>query len=158
MGLLYADPNNQLKPVWMGSYGIGLERCMAAVADQHHDEHGLIWPLSVAPYRLAIVPVSMKDENQVNIASELYNYAMEKGYDVLLDDRNERPGVKFKDMELIGIPNRLTIGRGIQDGKAEFVLRDGLVKKEVALDDLKALIDEIYENDARNLDAYFMAE
>lgn len=158
MGLYYADPNNQLKPVWMGCYGIGLERCMAAVADQHHDEHGLIWPLSVAPFRLAIVPVSMKDENQVTIANELYDYAVSKGYDVLLDDRNERPGVKFKDMELIGIPNRLTIGRGIQDGKAEFVLRDGMVKKEVALDDLKALVDDIYANDAQNMDAYFINE
>lgn len=158
MGLYYADPNNQLKPVWMGCYGIGLERCMAAVADQHHDEHGLIWPLSVAPFRLAIVPVSMKDENQVTIANELYDYAVSKGYDVLLDDRNERPGVKFKDMELIGIPNRLTIGRGIQDGKAEFVLRDGMVKKEVALDDLKALVDDIYANDAQNMDAYFIKE
>ena len=158
MGLFYADPNNQLKPVWMGCYGIGLERCMAAVADQHHDEHGLIWPLSVAPFRLAIVPVSMKDENQVRIASELYDYAVSKGYDVLLDDRNERPGVKFKDMELIGIPCRLTIGRGIQDGKAEFVLRDGMVKKEVALDDLKALVDDIYANNAENMDAYFMKE
>lgn len=158
MGLYYADPNNQLKPVWMGCYGIGLERCMAAVADQHHDEHGLIWPLSVAPFRLAIVPVSMKDENQVTIANELYDYAVSKGYDVLLDDRNERPGVKFKDMELIGIPNRLTIGRGIQDGKAEFVLRDGMVKKEVALDDLKALVDDIYAKDAQNMDAYFINE
>lgn len=158
MGLYYADPNNQLKPVWMGCYGIGLERCMAAVADQHHDEHGLIWPLSVAPFRLAIVPVSMKDENQVTIANELYDYAVSKGYDVLLDDRNERPGVKFKDMELIGIPNRLTIGRGIQDGKAEFVLRDGMVKKEVALDDLKALVDDIYANDAQNMVAYFINE
>ena len=158
MGLYYADPNNQLKPVWMGCYGIGLERCMAAVADQHHDEHGLIWPLSVAPFRLAIVPVSMKDENQVTIANELYDYAVSKGYDVLLDDRNERPGVKFKDMELIGIPNRLTIGRGIQDGKAEFVLRDGMVKKEVALGDLKALVDDIYANDAQNMDAYFIKE
>ena len=158
MGLYYADPNNQLKPVWMGCYGIGLERCMAAVADQHHDEHGLIWPLSVAPFRLAIVPVSMKDENQVTIANELYDYAVSKGYDVLLDDRNERPGAKFKDMEPIGIPNRLTIGRGIQDGKAEFVLRDGMVKKEVALDDLKALVDDIYANDAQNMDAYFIKE
>lgn len=158
MGLYYADPNNQLKPVWMGCYGIGLERCMAAVADQHHDEHGLIWPLSVAPFRLAIVPVSMKDENQVAIANELYNYATSKGYDVLLDDRNERPGVKFKDMELIGIPNRLTVGRGVQDGKAEFVLRDGMVKKEVALDDLKALVDDIYVNDAQNMEAYFIQE
>lgn len=158
MGLYYADPNNQLKPVWMGCYGIGLERCMAAVADQHHDEHGLIWPLSVAPFRLAIVPVSMKDENQVAIANELYNYATSKGYDVLLDDRNERPGVKFKDMELIGIPNRLTVGRGVQDGKAEFVLRDGMVKKEVALDDLKALVDDIYVNDAQNMEAYFIKE
>lgn len=156
MGLLYADPNNQLKPVWMGSYGIGLERCLAAVADQHHDEHGLIWPVEVAPFRLAIVPVSMKDENQASTAAELYDYAVSKGYDVLLDDRTERPGVKFKDMELIGIPFRITIGKGIQKGRAEFTVREDMAKREVALEDLQGLVDDIYCNDGKNIEEFLI--
>jgi prolyl-tRNA synthetase len=144
MDLFYSDANNQLQPVWMGSYGIGLERCMAAVADQHHDDAGLIWPKELAPFKSVIVPVSMKDETQSSLAYELYDYAIAKGYDILLDDRNERPGVKFKDMELIGIPYRITLGRGIKDGVAEFVIRETGEKKDVPVETLKELIDEIY--------------
>lgn len=146
MNLLYTDANNQLQPVWMGSYGIGLERCMAAVVEQHNDASGIIWPTEIAPFRLAIVPVSAKDEQQVSIANELYEYCRSKKYDVLLDDRNERPGVKFKDMELIGIPYRITVGRGIQNGNVEFVTRANGEKTEISLDDIKAKIDAIYTN------------
>ncbi len=144
MNLYYSDQNNQLQPVWMGSYGIGLERCMAAVADQYHDDNGLMWPDAVAPFKVAIVIVSMKDPVQVDEAMKLYDYAKSKGYDVLLDDRTERAGVKFKDMELIGIPHRITFGKGAKDGKAEYVVRRTFEKKEVAIDDLPALLDSIY--------------
>ena len=144
MNLLYTDANNQLQPVWMGSYGIGLERCMAAVVEQHHDDKGIIWPDEIAPFKLAIVPISLKDEEQVRIANELYDYCVSKHYDVLLDDRNERPGVKFKDMELVGVPYRITVGRGIQNGVVEFVERKGSEKSEIALDAIKKKIDEIF--------------
>ena len=144
MDLMYTDANNQLKPVWMGSYGIGLERCMAAVVEQHHDDKGIIWPAEIAPFKLAIVPISLKDEEQVRVANELYDYCVSKHYDVLLDDRNERPGVKFKDMELIGIPNRITVGRGIANGVVEFAERTSTEKSEISLDDIKSKIDEIY--------------
>lgn len=143
MNLMYSDPSNQLQPVWMGSYGIGLERCMAAVADQHHDEAGLIWPDNLAPFKAAIVIVSMKDEAQKAEAEKLYDYARSKGYEVLLDDRSERAGVKFKDMELIGIPHRITLGKGVKEGKAEYVIRRNGQKQEVALEDLPALLDSI---------------
>ena len=119
MGLQYLDKNNQLQPVVMGSYGIGLERCMAAIVEQHNDEHGIIWPLSVAPFAVCIVIVSMKDEQQIQAANALYEELRAAGIEVLLDDRDERVGVKFKDMELIGIPYRVTVGRGIVDGKVE---------------------------------------
>lgn len=145
MNLFYSDQNNQLQPVWMGSYGIGLERCMAAVADQYHDDNGLLWPENLAPFRVAIVVVSMKDEAQVAEANKLYEYAKSKGYDVLLDDRTERAGVKFKDMELIGIPHRITLGKGVKDGKAEYVIRKNFEKQEVALEDLPALLDSLYQ-------------
>ena len=141
MNLYYTDANNQLQPVWMGSYGIGLERCMAAVADQHHDDFGIKWPVEIAPFRLAIVPVSLKDEEQVKIANDLYEYCKEHKFDVILDDRNERPGVKFKDSELIGIPMRVTVGKKITDGEVEFKLRDGemeVIKIEDVLEKVKS--------------------
>lgn len=144
MNLMYTDQNNQLQPVWMGSYGIGLERCMAAVADQHHDDNGLIWPENLAPFKLAIVIVSMKDEAQKEAAFKLYEQAKAKGYEVLLDDRPERAGVKFKDMELIGIPHRITFGKGVANGVAEYVRRDTGEKQEIALEDLIDLADRIY--------------
>lgn len=134
MDLKYLDENNQLKPVWMGSYGIGLERCMAAVADQHHDDAGLIWPLEIAPFQVAIVPVSMKNEAQAKAAQELYEELKKAGVKVLLDDRPERAGVKFKDMELIGIPYRVTIGRGIDNSMVEWTERESGIKEEIPAD------------------------
>mgnify|MGYP001622883188 FL=1 len=138
MGLQYLDKDNQLQPVVMGSYGIGLERCMAAIVEQHNDEHGIIWPLSVAPFAVSIVIISMKDEQQCEAASQLYDQLRALGAEVLLDDRDERPGVKFKDMELIGIPYRITVGRGISEGKVELVSRADGTKREVALEDAAA--------------------
>ena len=138
MGLQYLDKDNQLQPVVMGSYGIGLERCMAAIVEQHNDEHGIIWPLSVAPFAVSIVIISLKDEQQCEAASQLYDQLRALGAEVLLDDRDERPGVKFKDMELIGIPYRITVGRGISEGKVELVSRADGTKREVALEDAAA--------------------
>ena len=119
----------------MGSYGIGLERCMAAVVEQHNDEHGIIWPISIAPYAVSIVIISMKDEKQKQAAEEMYEALENAGIEVLLDDRDERPGVKFKDMELIGIPYRVTVGRGIVDGKVELVDRSSNEKIEISVED-----------------------
>ncbi len=145
MNLYYTDENNQLQPVWMGSYGIGLERCMAAVADQHHDDFGIKWPVEIAPYRLAIVPISVKDEKQMEIANKIYEYCQSKKYDVIFDDRNDRPGVKFKDMELIGIPFRVTVGRGVTDGKLEWVNRNTGEKSEILVEEIESYIDKVFE-------------
>ena len=134
LGLMYQDENNKLNPVVMGCYGFGLGRAMAAIVEQHHDENGIKWPLSVAPYSLAIVIVAIKDEQQVEVANKLYDELSALGIDVLLDDRKERPGVKFKDMELIGVPYRITVGRGIKDGKVEFVTRATNEKEEINVD------------------------
>lgn len=140
MDLKYLDENNQLQPVWMGSYGMGLERCMAAVADQHHDEAGLIWPLEIAPFQIAIVPVSMKNETQAKAALKLYEDLKAAGVQVVLDDRPERAGVKFKDMELIGIPYRVTVGRGIDSGMVEWTERESGVREEIPVDMVKERI------------------
>ncbi|MBQ7993254.1 MAG: proline--tRNA ligase [Solobacterium sp.] len=139
LDLQYLDANNQLQYVWMGSYGIGPARAMAALAEQNCDENGINWPADIAPYQVAIVIISMKDEQQKAIANELHDKLQAAGIEVLLDDRDERPGVKFKDMELIGIPYRITVGRGVKDGKIELKPRTG-ESQEIAIEDA---VDEI---------------
>ena len=127
----------------MGSYGIGPGRCMAALAEQKSDEDGLCWPVNIAPYKAAIVLISLKDEQQVQAAEELYEALRKAGIDVLLDDRDERPGVKFKDMDLIGIPYRITVGRGIKDGKVELKIRATGEVQEVPLSEIGATIEKL---------------
>lgn len=136
MGLNYLDSSNQLHPVQMGCYGIGLGRCLAACVEQHNDENGIIWPESIAPFTLGIVLVSKKDETQVNLANSLYETFNNKGIDVLLDDRDERVGVKFKDMELIGLPYRVTVGKKAGEGIVEFTTRKTGVKEELTIEEL----------------------
>ena len=144
LNLEYLDANNKLNPVWMGSYGIGLGRCMAAIAEQYNDENGLIWPLSIAPYKLSIVVISTKDEAQNNLANKIYEYFTSKGIDVLLDDRDERPGVKFKDMDLIGIPYRITVGKNAINNIVEFKPRNSDEKQELNIDELFEKLDDIF--------------
>lgn len=120
LGLQYADANNKLVPVEMGSYGIGLGRCMAAVAEQNNDDFGLIWPKAIAPYSVAIVVVDNKDETQMQVANELYTTLTKQGIDCILDDRKERVGVKFKDMDLIGIPLKIVVGKKVSENILEF--------------------------------------
>ena len=130
----------------MGSYGIGLGRTMAAIIEQNYDENGIIWPVSVAPYHVIIVTVNQTDENQVIIANTLYNTLLDSGIEVLMDDRDERPGVKFKDADLIGIPIRITVGRKAKDGLVEFKLRKSGEVREIKVDDvLREVRDTIKE-------------
>ena len=123
MGAYYKDENQQDKLIVMGCYGIGVTRTMAAVVEQHHDENGIIWPMSVAPYHVTITLVSNTDEQQVAVANDIYEKLEAAGVEVLLDDREERPGVKFKDADLLGIPIRITVGRGVANGVVEYKLR-----------------------------------
>ena len=125
MNANFIDEDGKEKPFIMGCYGIGVTRTMASIIEQHHDENGIVWPLSVAPYHISVIPVNVKDEEQVKVANELYEQLVSMGVEALLDDRNERAGVKFKDSELMGIPMRVTIGKKITDGEVEFKLRDG---------------------------------
>ena len=106
----------------MGCYGIGVSRIVAAAIEQNHDDNGIIWPAAMAPFQLAIVPINMqKSELVASCAEELYKNLIAAGVDVLLDDRNERPGVKFADMELMGIPHRIVIGdRALGEGNIEY--------------------------------------
>ena len=149
LNLKYLDQTNQLQPVWMGSYGIGIGRCMAAVAEQYCDENGLKWPVSVAPYEVAIVLISGKDEVQTALSEKLYADMKKAGIDVLLDDRDERPGVKFKDMDLIGVPYRLTVGKKASENMVEFKSRDGQISMDLNADDAVAtLLDLINKEKA----------
>lgn len=120
----------------MGCYGIGVGRCLAAIAEQHNDENGLIWPKEVAPFDVIIVPVNSKDENLMNLANTMYEELRAKGIDVLLDDRDERPGVKFKDADLIGIPKRIVIGKKAADGIVEFKLRNEENVSEIKIEEV----------------------
>ncbi len=143
LNLTYLDKNNKPKYVEMGSYGIGTARCISAIIEQHHDDKGIIWPKEVAPFAIAIVIINIKDEKQVNVAEKLYNNLINKNIDVLLDDRDERAGVKFNDMDLVGIPIRITIGNKVIDNMLEIKTRDGKIDKTIKLEELEEILKEI---------------
>lgn len=132
MGAYYKDENMKDHPIVMGCYGIGVTRTLAAVVEQNHDENGIIWPMSVAPYHVIITVMKPDDEIQAKVADEIYNELMKSGAEVMLDDRKERPGVKFKDADLLGIPIRITVGRGAADGMVEYKLRRDADKVEIS--------------------------
>ena len=136
LGLNYLDENNELKPVVMGCYGIGVERMIAAVVEQNHDDKGIIWPMSIAPYKVAIVLIDPKNDEQSKVANDLYNTLNSMGIDTILDDRNERPGVKFNDMDLIGIPVRITVGKKVNEGKVELKERMEAESTDINVDNI----------------------
>jgi prolyl-tRNA synthetase len=147
MGATYKDENQQDKLIVMGCYGIGITRTVAAVIEQHHDENGIIWPISVAPYHVIITVMKPEDEVQAKVSEEIYEELMKGGAEVLLDDRKERPGVKFKDADLLGIPIRITVGRGAADGIIEYKMRRDADKEELSVADgiaraLKTIAEE----------------
>ena len=118
------DADGRAVPLIMGSYGIGVERNIAAVVEVNHDDKGIVWPVSIAPYEVVITVVKVKDEETMDVADTIYTQLGAAGIDVIIDDRNERPGVKFNDAELIGIPYRVTVGpRGLADGVVEITER-----------------------------------
>ena len=123
MGAVYKDESMEEKPIVMGCYGIGVTRTMAAIVEQHHDENGIIWPVSVAPYHVIVTLVNSTDPVQSALAEELHDRLEAAGLEVILDDRDERAGVKFKDADLIGIPVRITVGKKAGDRIVEYKLR-----------------------------------
>lgn len=136
-GAYVQDEDGHSHPIIMGSYGIGLERGMAAVVESSHDDNGIVWPVSVAPYEVVITVIRPDEEETMAVANRLYDDFDSADVDVLLDDREERPGVKFADSELIGIPYRVTVGpKGVRSGVAEVTERQGLEKSEMAFEDV----------------------
>jgi prolyl-tRNA synthetase len=139
----FTNESGQEEALWMGCYGIGVSRLAQAAVEQHHDADGIRWPLSIAPYEVIVVIASAQDPQQVALAERLYNDLGAAGVDVLLDDRAERAGVKFKDSDLIGIPWRLVVGRGAAAGQVELVERcDPASRRDMAADAAVALLQE----------------
>ncbi len=146
MKATFIDENGKEKPFVMGCYGIGVTRTMASIIEQHNDENGIVWPLAVAPYQVNVIPVNIKDEEQMNIANKIYEELKEIGVDVVLDDRNERAGVKFKDSDLMGIPMRVTVGKKISEREVEFKLRTADMENIK----IESVIDRVREEFKKN--------
>lgn len=138
MGATYKDENQKEQLIVMGCYGIGVTRTLAAIVEQHHDENGIIWPMSVAPYHVIITVMKPEEQVQADLADKICAELEAGGAEVLLDDRKERPGVKFKDADLLGIPVRITVGRGAADGIIEYKLRRDADKEEISAEDAVA--------------------
>ncbi len=147
MNALYLDKNGKSHPYIMGCYGIGISRTAAAAVEAHHDEYGIKWPISIAPYHVVIVPVNIQDKLQMEVAEKMYEDLKKAGVEVVLDDRDERAGVKFKDADLIGFPYRVTVGKTINEGLVEYKIREtGEVEKvtpETAVEHLVEIVKNI---------------
>lgn len=134
IGASYLDQNGKSQKIVMGSYGIGVTRSVAAVVEQFHDEDGIMWPLETSPYHAIVSIVNMKNEEQTKLGNEIYDRLNSLGVETLLDDRNERAGVKFKDRDLIGIPLRITVGKRAGDNIVEYSTRKSKDKEEISVD------------------------
>ncbi|WP_282140272.1 proline--tRNA ligase [Cytobacillus oceanisediminis] len=143
MEATFLDENGRTQPMIMGCYGIGVSRTMAAVAEQLSDENGFIWPRSLAPFDLHLIPINMKDEAQSAVAEELYTMLKRNRYEVLMDDRQERPGVKFADSDLIGLPIRITVGKKASEGIVEVKVRKTGEMQEIHKDQLADKVAEM---------------
>jgi len=140
-GAVVQDPEGESRPVVMGSYGIGVERSLAAVVEAHHDERGIIWPVAVAPFEVCVTAVRVDDPAVAGVAGRVAAGLAERGVEVILDDRPERPGVKFADAELVGFPFRITVGRrGVEAGTVEVVTREGLAAETMTTDEAVAVV------------------
>jgi prolyl-tRNA synthetase len=138
--------------LWMGCYGIGVSRLAQAAVEQHHDDHGMCWPVSIAPFEVIVVVANGAESEQLSLGERTYNQLQEAGVDVLLDDRAERAGVKFKDADLIGIPWRVVVGRGAAAGLVELVERSTGHKQELPANDLLGALLPSLQTQRRGLE------
>jgi prolyl-tRNA synthetase len=136
MNASFVDEDGKSKPIEMGCYGIGITRLPAAAIEQNHDDRGIVWPRPIAPFDLVITPLGYSRSQTVKAAADgLYDRLLQAGIDVILDDRDERPGAMFADWELIGVPLRVTVGeRGLKEGQLELTVRRGMTTTQVPLD------------------------
>ena len=140
----FADEEGALRPFWMGCYGIGISRVAAAAIEQRHDASGMIWPLGIAPHSVLLIQMAVGDPDQDELARDLYDELRAAGVDVLWDERPRvRPGVRFKDADLVGIPLRIVVGRDAAERKVEWALREGGDKESIGADDAVARAVEL---------------
>ena len=140
MNMTYIDPDGNSQYPIMGCYGIGIGRTAASAIEQNYDESGIIWPKAIAPFEVVVVPVNTNDEEVIKKADDIYESLLNMGVDVLIDDRNERAGVKFNDADLIGYPVRVSVGKkALAEGKVEVLIRR---TKEVILIDAEGSVAE----------------
>ena len=150
LGVTVLDPEGRERLVIMGSYGIGVGRAVAAAVEANHDENGIVWPVAIAPYEAVVTVVKADDPATLAAADEIYRGLRDAGVDVIIDDREERPGVKFADAELIGFPYRITVGpRGLADGEVELMRRRGQEKQTVPVADAVAAVAAAVEAERR---------
>lgn len=135
LGATFLNAEGKRQAAIMGCYGIGVSRMMSAIAEQNHEDDGLVWPLAVAPFHVHVIPVSVIDERQVQTAEQLYQALAKRGVEVLIDDRDERPGVKFKDADLYGIPMQVVVGKQAGEGIVEFKFRGQAATNTITIDE-----------------------
>ena len=145
LGARFTTESGTEEALWMGCYGIGVSRLAQAAVEQHHDSHGICWPVSIAPFEVIVVPANIAEPSQADLAEQLYGQLQEAGVDTLLDDRTERAGVKFKDADLVGIPWRVVVGRGAGEGLVELVERATGEKRDLAAPDLLTTLLPVLE-------------
>ena len=143
MNATYLDENGKTQYMLMGCYGIGVTRTMAAAIEQNNDENGIIWPVSIAPYIVDVIPANIKNEGQVSLAEKIYNELQAENIDVMLDDRDEKPGFKFKDADLIGFPFKVVVGKRADEGVVEVKIRKTGETLEVSESEVVAKIKEL---------------
>ncbi len=146
MNAVFTDVNGEMKPYVMGCYGIGISRTAAAAVEAHYDEYGIKWPIAIAPYHVVVIPVSTNDELQMTTATKIYEDLQKSGVEVVLDDRDERAGVKFKDADLIGFPYRITVGKTITEGFVECKVRETGELTKIKPDEAVEKLIEIVKN------------
>ncbi|WP_334328520.1 proline--tRNA ligase [Companilactobacillus sp. HBUAS59699] len=146
LGANFLDENGKSNPLIMGCYGIGISRLLSAIIEQHNDENGIIWPVALAPYQIHVVPIKYNNDVQGKLSDEIVTMLQDEGYDVLLDDRKERPGVKFADSDLMGMPIRITVGKKAADNIVELKIRSTGETIEVSKDELVNSVKILLKN------------
>lgn len=147
MGATYTSEQGEEKPFYMGCYGIGVSRLAQSAVEQSYDKNGIIWPVAIAPYQVVITVPNITDPKQVEVAETLYQDLQKAGIEVLLDDRDDRAGVKFKDADLIGIPYRVVTGRSLKEGKVELVKRADQSSEDIPTTDVVTTLRNLLQNE-----------
>ena len=145
MNATFVDEDGKEKPMVMGCYGIGVTRVMAAAVEQNYDENGIIWPVEIAPFEVIVIPVNVKKEEIIKTAERIYKELLIAGFDVIIDDRNARPGFKFKDADLIGIPYQIVVGKKAKEGIVEIKVRKSGERFEVPVEKVVNNVKELIE-------------